>query len=117
MSIPIHHIDKRRRIHNTSPLKKQYQPYPHPSKTGHALDGAVYLVGIMAPLVGSSQAIKIWTEHTASGVSLIMFGFNIVADIVLLAYGILHKATPIVLMYILWLIVNITIVAGIIVYG
>jgi uncharacterized protein with PQ loop repeat len=117
MSIPIHHIDKRKRVHGRRILKKKYQPYPHPDRVKYFLDHAIYVIGILAPVVGSSQAIKIWTEQTAEGVSIIMFGFNLITDVVLLAYGIVHKTTPIVIMYVLWLIVNMSIVAGIFMYG
>ena len=81
------------------------------------MDHAVYGVSILAPIAGSTQAIKIWAEQTAAGVSLTMFGFSIIANIFLLTYGILHKALPIIIMYSLWLVVNIAIVAGIIIYG
>lgn len=117
MTDPIHHIHKRKRIHQKCFHKKKYEPYPHPDRLRYFVDHAVYAISILAPVVGSSQAIKIWREQTAAGVSGIMFGFNIFANIVLLTYGILHKDKPIIIMYILWLLVNISIVAGIILYG
>lgn len=117
MTIPIHHIEKRKRVHRRRIQKKKYQPYPHPNPIKRAVDHAVYGISVVAPIVGSSQAIKIWTEQTAAGVSEIMFGFNIIANIVLLTYGFLHRATPIVVMYSLWLVVNIFVVAGILMYG
>lgn len=117
MSDPIHHIHKRKRIHQKRFLKKKYEPYPHPNQARYIVDHAVYVISILAPVVGSSQAIKIWREQTAAGVSAIMFGFNIFANLVLLSYGILHKEKPIIIMYILWLMVNISVVAGIVFYG
>ena len=81
------------------------------------MDHAVYGISFLAPIAGSTQAFKIWSEQTAEGVSLIMFGFSIVANIFLLSYGFIHKATPIIIMYALWLVVNAAIVAGIVIYG
>ncbi|PIR76056.1 MAG: hypothetical protein COU32_04150 [Candidatus Magasanikbacteria bacterium CG10_big_fil_rev_8_21_14_0_10_42_10] len=117
MSDPIHHIDKRKRVNAKAALKKKYQPYPHPKTFVSMMDHAVYGVSILAPIAGSTQAIKIWVEQTAAGVSLTMFGFSIIANIFLLTYGVIHRAVPIVIMYSLWFAVNTSIVAGILIYG
>ncbi|PIR75552.1 MAG: hypothetical protein COU34_02180, partial [Candidatus Magasanikbacteria bacterium CG10_big_fil_rev_8_21_14_0_10_43_9] len=112
-----HHIHKRKRVHAKASLKKKYQPYPHPKAFVSMMDHAVYGVSILAPIAGSTQAIKIWVEQTAAGVSLTMFAFSVIANIFLLTYGVIHKAIPIVIMYSLWFIVNTSIVAGILMYG
>ncbi|EKD67010.1 MAG: hypothetical protein ACD_48C00637G0001 [uncultured bacterium] len=117
MSDPIHHIEKRKRIYAKDSLKKKYQPYPHPKTFVSMMDHAVYGVSVLAPIAGSTQAIKIWAEQTAAGVSLTMFGFSVIANIFLLTYGIIHKVFPIIIMYSLWLMVNTAIVLGILIYG
>lgn len=110
MTSPIHHLHQRKRVHLDD------QSYPHPHRFKRFLDKAVYVVGAIAPMVGSVQAYKIWNEQTAEGVSLSMFGFNIVNNIVWLCYATAHKERPILVMYSLWLVVNIIIVSGILTF-
>lgn len=81
------------------------------------MDHSIYIIGIMAPLMGGTQALKIWTEQTAAGVSLQFFAFNIFANVFWLTYGILHKEKPLIMMYTLWFVVNVSIVAGTITYS
>lgn len=111
MSHPVHHLHKRKRIHHKE------EAFPHPEPFKRFLDHAIYLIGIGAPLMGSTQAHKIWTEQTALGVSITMFGFNLFANIFWLTYGIVHQEKPIIIMYTLWFLVNLAIVSGIVMYG
>lgn len=110
MSHPVHHLHKRKRIHH----KQEQYPHPHPFK--RFLDHAIYVIGIVAPLIGGTQAYKIWSEQTAAGVSLTMFAFNLFANIFWLCYGIIHRERPIIIMYILWFLVNLSIVSGTLLY-
>ncbi len=111
MPNPLHHLHLRKRRH----IDKQ--PYPHPDQFKHFVDHAIYIIGVLAPLMGGTQAYKIWSEKTAAGVALPFFAFNIFANIFWLTYGILHREKPIIIMYSLWLIVNIFIVVGTILYS
>lgn len=111
MSHPVHHLHKRKRVH----VHDQAYPHPHPFK--RFMDHAIYVIGILAPIMGSIQAYKIWAYKTAAGIALPTFVFNVFANIFWLIYGILHKEKPIIIMYTLWLIVNIMIVAGTLIYG
>ncbi len=111
MTTPIHHIHKRKRIH------QKHEKYPHPKKGKRYIDRIVYIFGIIGPLTGAAQSYKIWSLKEAAGLSIIMFGFGILNDMVWITYGAIHKEKPIILMYSLWLVVNIITVAGILVYG
>jgi len=110
MPHPIHHLHKRKRTH------LQGEPYPHPQTMKRFLDHAVYVVGTLGPIIGSLQAYKIWHEQTAAGISLAMFSFNIINNIVWFSYGIIHREKPIMIMYTLWFIVNCAIVSGTLMY-
>jgi len=81
------------------------------------MDHSIYLIGILAPLMGGTQALKIWTEKTADGIAIQFFAFNVFANIFWLTYGVLHKEKPIIMMYSLWLVVNISIVTGTVIYS
>jgi uncharacterized protein with PQ loop repeat len=110
MTEPIHHIQKRKRIH------KAHDPYPHPHRIKRFVDPAVYFFGVLGPFMGGLQAYKIFHEKTAAGVSSSMFGFMIISNLVWLTYGFIHKERPIITMYILWFFVNTTIVIGTLMY-
>ena len=107
MPEPLHHLHKRKRIH------KKKEQYPHPQLFKRTIDHLIYGIGILAPIMGSFQAVKIWSEQTASGVSLVTFAFNMIANVFWFAYGVIHKEKPIIMMYFLFFIVNLVIVAGI----
>jgi uncharacterized protein with PQ loop repeat len=111
MSHPLHHLHKRKRIHQSN------ETYPHPQKIKRYMDQAVYIVGIIGPLMGSHQAFKIWNEKTAAGISLPAFIFYIFNDIVWFIYGYIHKEKPIMIMYTLWFLLNVAIVSGALTYG
>ena len=111
MSDIIHHQHKRKRVH----LHKQ--EYPHPHKFKRFMDHAIYVLGVVGPVMGSLQAYKIFAEQTAAGIALPTYAFNVFANIFWLIYGVIHKEKPIVLMYALWFIVNVLIVTGTIIYS
>lgn len=106
----LHHLHKRKRAH------QKKETYPHPNKLKFFWDHLIYVVGILNPLAGSTQAYKIWAEQTADGVSIVMFAFNIFSNVCWFVYGFLHKEKPIMLMYILWFIINVIIVTGIVAF-
>ena len=111
MSQALHHVHKRKRIH----LKKE--AYPHPGKLKNFFDRLVYIVGILMPIFTIPQAWAIWSTGTAAGVSLTTWTANLLAAIVWLCYGVLHKEKPIIFMYILLAIINSAIVFGILIYS
>jgi uncharacterized protein with PQ loop repeat len=111
MPTPLHHIHKRKRIN------EKHEQYPHPHDFKRFMDRAVYVVGIIGPLMGSLQAYKIWHERTAAGISLPTFSFAIFNDVVWFIYGAIHKEKPIMVMYTLWFVINILIVIGTLLYN
>lgn len=110
MPEPLHHLHKRKRIH------KKKEPYPHPRLLQRSIDHLIYGIGVLAPIMASFQAVKIWSEQTADGVSLVTFAFNMIANVFWFVYGMVHKEKPIILMYTLFFIVNCVIVAGIVTF-
>lgn len=111
MSEPLHHLHKRKRIHEHS------EQYPHPQFFKRYLDKTIYFLGIVAPLMGSLQSYKIWSEQNASGISIPVFTFLACNSVIWVTYGIVHKEKPIMIMYTLWFFVNTSIVAGAVLYG
>lgn len=107
----LHHHHIRKRIHH------KYEEYPHPHKFKRFIDRAIYVVGIVGPLMTIPQIVKIWVYQNASGVSLASWiAFSITSSFWLM-YGIVHKEKPIIITYALWVLLKISIVIGILLYG
>ena len=77
----------------------------------------VYFFAVAEPLMTFPQVLEIWVGKNAEGVSLLSWGFYMVAAVVFLAYNIRTKNRPLIIMYILWLLMEIMIVAGVLKYG
>jgi len=63
------------------------------------------------------QALTIWLNQTASGVSLLSWLAYTIVGIFWINYGIVHKAKPIIMIYSTWTIMNLMVVIGAFLYG
>jgi|TARA_B100002003_G_scaffold31051_2_gene26165 uncharacterized protein with PQ loop repeat len=90
-----------------------------PSKAPHKrmIDQIIYLFAFTVPLVTLEQIWKIWVEKSASGVGLITWIVFTINAVVWLAYGIVHKEKPLIISSVLWIIVDIMVVIGVVLYG
>ena len=107
---PLHHLDRRKRIH------EKHEQYPHPHPWKRFLDKIIYAVGLAGPIITIPQIIMIWQEKNASGLSLITWSGYLLVAIIWLVYGIVHKEKPIIVMYIANIVVQVAVIAGIIIY-
>jgi len=107
----MHHFHKRKRIH----LKKE--EFPSKNKKVRFLDGLIYVVSVIGPLMTLPQIFKIWVLKNAEGVSFISWGTYTISAGIWLWYGIVHKDKPIIIANILWIIIHLMVVIGILVYG
>ena len=107
----LHHYHVRKRIH------QKHEPYPHPDKWKNFVDKAIFVVGAFGPIMSIPQLLKIWIEKDATGVSIITWeAFLFIASFWLI-YGIMHKEKPIIFTQSLWILTEILIVIGILIYG
>jgi uncharacterized protein with PQ loop repeat len=106
----LHHFHRRKRIH------EKHEPYPHPDKWKNLMDRMIYVVGMFGPIMAIPQLLGIWVEKNTAGVSLITWGAFLIIAVFWITYGIMHKAKPIITTYIGWIIMDILIVAGILLY-
>jgi uncharacterized protein with PQ loop repeat len=81
------------------------------------LDVAVYFFVFTTPLFELPQAYLIYSRQDASGVSLLTWGYFAVSSIAWLAYGLRKRLKPIVFTYSLYLVIELSIVVGIVRYG
>ena len=87
------------------------------SRTEALVRRLAYITGLVGPFTTLPQAVSIWMSHQAAGVSFwSAAGFAAVAGI-WLVYGIVLREGPIVISSLLWVTLDLAIVAGIWRYG
>lgn len=80
-------------------------------------DKLVYIFTVATPMFEVTQAVEIFRSRSAENVSVPMWVFFLISDIVWLGYAIRHKLKPLLVMYIFYLLVESSIVIGILLYA
>ena len=111
MRYDIHHIHKRKRVH------QKLEKYPSQIKWIRVLDRLLLIFACLGPISAIPQIIKIFSLRTAVSLSLISYSLWAIGDIPWIIYGYVHKERPIVIAYSLWMVMNIIIIIGILIYG
>ncbi len=107
----IFHLHQRKRTHI-----EHLESFPSPKKWLKFLDQLIYLAGIAAPILVIPQAIEVWINKNADGVSILSWGGFTVSSIIWLIYGVAHKEKPLIIMYIGLLIMNGLVLIGALIY-
>lgn len=81
------------------------------------VDKVIYPFAFAGPVFTLPQIFQIWSQQDASGVSLLTWISWLFIAAVWVIYGIFERDMPIILSNIAWLIVEIGVIAGILVYG
>lgn len=90
--------------------------YPSSNRFIRTIDSVMYIVGIIGPLVSIPQLIEVYGRHNVTGISVSTWiGYTVLTALWLL-YGLVHHEKPIITTQILWLIVNVAIVIGAVMY-
>lgn len=106
----LHHVHIRKRVH------RNLEKYPHPKKFKRGLDRFIIFFAPVAPLMTVPQIFDIWKSGDASGVSSVSWSMYTINSIVWLLYGVAHKEKILIYTYILWIIANLTVVIGSLIY-
>jgi len=77
----------------------------------------IFLIGLIGPVIGIFQAIKIYADHSAAGVSTLYWGSYLAVASLWFGYGLYCKNRMVIIIYGLWIIVQIVILNGIYLYG
>lgn len=93
------------------------EPFPAKHPWLRLLDRVVLTVGVIGPLTSVPQILKIFILQDASGVSVLSWGIPALLDIPWIVYGIVHRERPIAISYTLWLLSNVLVVTGALMYG
>lgn len=107
----LHHFHLRKRIY------QKKEKYPSKKKWVRRFDELMYAIGIIGPIATIPQAVQVWAERNAAGMNLFTWSIFVVVAWFWLAYALLHKEKPLILMYLSWIIIQSIVVAGILVYG
>ena len=107
----LHHAHVRKRIH------EKHEPYPHPERFRRFMDKSIYVVAIVGPVMTIPQVTKIWISKNAAGISLISWVTYLITAFFWLIYGHLHKVKPIIFSGYLWIVLEVLIIIGAVLYG
>ncbi|MFC1646691.1 PQ-loop domain-containing transporter [Patescibacteria group bacterium] len=101
----------RKRIH------QKHELYPHPDKWKKLIDKVIYPVSLLGPVFTIPQLLEVYVSKNASGLSLATWMLWVFSGSVWLIYGIMHNEKPIIISHIAWIIVEVGVIIGILLYG
>ena len=81
------------------------------------LDKLTFVAGVVGPFTVLPQIYSIFTTHSATGVSLISWVMIFIVTFPWILYGLAHRDKSIIASFILWEVVNLTVVIGVMLYG
>ncbi|HVV66760.1 MAG TPA: hypothetical protein VHB72_01660 [Candidatus Saccharimonadales bacterium] len=81
------------------------------------LDRLTFIVGVIGPFTVLPQSISIFAHQSATGVSLATWILIFVVTFPWILYGIAHKDKSIIVSFILWEVMNLSVVIGVLLYG
>jgi len=82
----------------------------------HFIDKIIYSAVILMPLMTIPQIISIWSTKSADGVSVWTWGMFTFFSIMWLWYAIVHKEKPLIINNILWILMQGSVLVGILLY-
>ncbi|NQZ84193.1 MAG: hypothetical protein HRU03_00605 [Nanoarchaeales archaeon] len=107
----MHHFHIRKRVH------QKLEKFPSTDSKKRFLDKIIYFVGVSGPIMTIPQVWEIYSKHDATGVSLVSWGWYLATAFVWLTYAIVHKEKPLIMTYALWILIEIVLVVGIVLYS
>ncbi len=79
-------------------------------------DKFISVVGLIGPIMTTPQIINVWVYQNVEGLALLSWGTYVLTSSFWLLYGILHKERAIIMVNIAWIIANISVVTGILIF-
>ena len=80
------------------------------------LDKLTFVVGVIGPFTVLPQIYTIFSTKSAAGVSIATWALIFIVTFPWILYGIAHKDKSIIVSFILWEVVNLTVVIGVLLY-
>lgn len=85
-------------------------------KIKHMFDKFIAVVGLIGPIMTTPQIINVWVYHQVEGLAIASWGTYVMTSSFWLIYGILHKERAIILVNIAWILANLSVVSGILIF-
>ena len=92
------------------------EPFPARGALKRFLDRLMYAVGILAPFALLPQAVRLYATKSSEGISLTTWVLLAFSNFLWLIYGIVHKDKPIIIAHSLFIVMDIAIVIGVLMY-
>lgn len=89
----------------------------HRKKQKDWFDYILYFFMVATPLFELPQAWKIYTTQSAADVSLATWSFFVLSNFVWIAYAVRNKLLPLIIAYSLYMLIEVSIVIGILLYS
>lgn len=99
--------------------KKYYKPKISLKNKEHKyiIDRVVMVTGLIGPIASIPQAVQIFSSQDAEGVSLITWSFFVLTNGAMLIYALTHKLPPLIISNICWVLIELIVVVGILMYA
>ncbi len=106
-----HHLHRRKRESGAG------EPYPSPRRLVRVFDRLILYASIIAPFTTLPQLQEIYIKRNAAGVSLATWMAYSFFQLVFLSYGIIHREKVIIAGSVTWIVVDLAVVVGVLLYG
>lgn len=80
------------------------------------IDAVMSVAAITHPLMAVPQVVQIYTTKQVAGLSIFMWIAWLVLGMVFLLYGLSHRLKPYILMQVLWVVIDLLVISGIMLY-
>ena len=80
------------------------------------IDRAMLAVGTLGPMATIPQLLVIYGQKQVAGISVLTWVFYLVANLLTLSYGIVHRLRALIIANTLWIIIDTAIITGCLIY-
>jgi uncharacterized protein with PQ loop repeat len=108
---PMHHISKRKRVH------QKLEKYPHTDPKKRFIDKLIFAAALVGPMMTAPQSYNVWFLRSFEGVSIYTWLAMTVTSSIWFYYGFVHRDRAIMFSSSLWIFMNTSIWGGILIFG
>ncbi|HLC51881.1 MAG TPA: hypothetical protein VJI98_01405 [Candidatus Nanoarchaeia archaeon] len=107
----LHHYHRRKRKF------QKLEPFPHPVKWKRVIDHLIWVIIISGFIFTIPQILDIWVYRQAEGVSIVAWSWYALSSVFWIVYGFAHRDKAIIISSLLWVVFDLAIVVGTVIYG
>lgn len=112
----IHKSNKDNKSNSAKTNNKRNKTKYNRIKHNKNIDNITTIVAILMPFTTIPQIYKIWILQNTSGVSIWTWILYFILCIPMIIYGVFYKMTPIIILNALWMLMNLIIIVGMLIY-